>query len=462
MKRLLLCLCVLLSVSVHSWASHIHSTRAERALEQLITSSGTILVDVGEGGTGASSLTAHAVLLGNGTSAIQAIACTTANQVWQSGSPGSCTGTPTIGTSVTTPVLIGGTGVASTLTLRSTSGVGAAGADIVFQVGNNGATEAMRILNSGTTQVQAGAGVALEVLNAVDLTTYLRAHGDNFTIQSINSDTTTRIDTANRNLILSARSAYLEIISDNTFNIRIRPGGNFLFGGTTSAGTGAQNVIVFHLGTAPSTSPADVVQEWVEDCAGAATACRKIRDEGGNVFTIGNNQMLTTATGDQGWLSRTLLRAAADGAFAVHNNAGTARFQTTSGAAAVGTQVRTAQATAPTCTTNCGTAPSISGSDTAMIVTLGTGTPASPVTVTFNGTWSTAPACQAANRTTAASSVARVDTTTTTAVIYFLAAPAASDLVAVTCLGVAWEVPSWLLGEPCNDHDAACTFAAAA
>lgn len=51
--------------------------------------------------------------------------------------------------SITGPLSIGGTGTTSTLTLRSTSGVGASGADIIFQTGNNGATEAMRILNSG-------------------------------------------------------------------------------------------------------------------------------------------------------------------------------------------------------------------------------------------------------------------------------------------------------------------------
>lgn len=55
---------------------------------------------------------------------------------------------PTFTTSITDPLVIGGTGVASTLTLRSTSGIGATGADIIFQVGNNGATEAMRILNN--------------------------------------------------------------------------------------------------------------------------------------------------------------------------------------------------------------------------------------------------------------------------------------------------------------------------
>jgi hypothetical protein len=46
-------------------------------------------------------------------------------------------------------VLTGSVDTDSGLTLKSTSGVGSTGADIVFQTGNNGATEAMRILNNG-------------------------------------------------------------------------------------------------------------------------------------------------------------------------------------------------------------------------------------------------------------------------------------------------------------------------
>ncbi|MBU0535301.1 tail fiber domain-containing protein [Patescibacteria group bacterium] len=61
--------------------------------------------------------------------------------------------TPTITTSATVPLLIGGTAANSTLTLRSTSGTGITGADILFQTGNNGATEAMRILNSGNVGI---------------------------------------------------------------------------------------------------------------------------------------------------------------------------------------------------------------------------------------------------------------------------------------------------------------------
>src|SRR3989304_8010095 len=45
--------------------------------------------------------------------------------------------------------LIGGTATTADLSLQTTSGVGTTGADMHFLVGNNGATEAMTILNSG-------------------------------------------------------------------------------------------------------------------------------------------------------------------------------------------------------------------------------------------------------------------------------------------------------------------------
>ena len=53
----------------------------------------------------------------------------------------------------TMATVIGGTGTTSTLTLRSTSGVGTTGADIIFQAGNNGATEVMRIQNGGNVGI---------------------------------------------------------------------------------------------------------------------------------------------------------------------------------------------------------------------------------------------------------------------------------------------------------------------
>ncbi len=56
---------------------------------------------------------------------------------------------PTFITSITSPLIIGGTGTTSTLTYKTTTGAGDIGADHIFLTGDNGGTEAMRILNSG-------------------------------------------------------------------------------------------------------------------------------------------------------------------------------------------------------------------------------------------------------------------------------------------------------------------------
>jgi hypothetical protein len=74
--------------------------------------------------------------------------------------------TPTFLTNITTPLIIGGTGTTSSLTYKTTSEVGTTGADHIFQVGNNGAKEAMRILNSGNSQfgVPSGSGQTLKMI----------------------------------------------------------------------------------------------------------------------------------------------------------------------------------------------------------------------------------------------------------------------------------------------------------
>jgi hypothetical protein len=65
-------------------------------------------------------------------------------------------GASTLVTSLTTPLIVGGTTTTSPLTFKTTSGVGTTGADMHFLVGNNGATEAMTILNNGNV----GIGIA--------------------------------------------------------------------------------------------------------------------------------------------------------------------------------------------------------------------------------------------------------------------------------------------------------------
>lgn len=62
---------------------------------------------------------------------------------------------PTFTTSITSPVILGGTGSTSSLIYQTTTGVSVAGADHIFKVGNNGATEAMRILSDGRVVIGA-------------------------------------------------------------------------------------------------------------------------------------------------------------------------------------------------------------------------------------------------------------------------------------------------------------------
>lgn len=118
-------------------------------MAQSFTGGLPIPLTVVRGGTGVATFVANGVLYGNAAGAILVTAQGPANSVLtaNAGAP-SFSAAPTIGTSVTTPTLIGGTAAASTLALRSTSGVGTSDA-ILFQVGNNGATEAMRITSTG-------------------------------------------------------------------------------------------------------------------------------------------------------------------------------------------------------------------------------------------------------------------------------------------------------------------------
>jgi hypothetical protein len=122
--------------------------------------------------------------------------------------------------------------------------------------------------------------------------------------------------------------------------------------------------------------------------------------------------------------------------------AGTLQFGVTTGATSTGTQIRTAQQTAPTCSSNCGTSPSVSGSDTFMTVTMGSsGSPASGWVVTFNGTWATAPACAVfpalAGMVVGKTAIVVATTTTTVTVTTNGTAPATSDKYHVVCGGIS-------------------------
>lgn len=84
---------------------------------------------------------------------------------------------PTFTTSITSPLVIGGTSTTADLILKTTSGVGASGADMIFQVGNNGGTEAMRILNSGDVGIGTGSPASKLDIDAGSNTTGIRLRG---------------------------------------------------------------------------------------------------------------------------------------------------------------------------------------------------------------------------------------------------------------------------------------------
>jgi len=64
------------------------------------------------------------------------------------------------GTTVGNNVIIGGTGTTSTLTFQTTTGVGTTGSDHIWKVGNNGATEGMRMTYTGLLGVGVSAPTA--------------------------------------------------------------------------------------------------------------------------------------------------------------------------------------------------------------------------------------------------------------------------------------------------------------
>jgi hypothetical protein len=120
---------------------------------------GTLTVT--NGGTGAATLTSNGLLYGNGTGAVQALAQAAAGTILTgTGAAPAFSATPSITTSVTVPLVVGGTGAASTLTLQSTSGAGTTD-QILVKVGNNGgttaatfaSTAAFLLLGAGTTSI---------------------------------------------------------------------------------------------------------------------------------------------------------------------------------------------------------------------------------------------------------------------------------------------------------------------
>jgi len=100
-------------------------------------------------------------------------------------------------------VLIGGTAVTDGLTLQTTSGVGEAGADMHFLVGNDGATEPLTIYNSGLIRVS-------ENIEIIDDKKLLLGTGNDGEIYSSGDDLHIRNVTSDKDVVISANDGGVE------------------------------------------------------------------------------------------------------------------------------------------------------------------------------------------------------------------------------------------------------------
>ena len=131
------------------------------------------------------------------------------------------------GTSLFSPLLVGGSSTTSTLTYQTTTAAGTTGADHIFKVGNNGATEAMRILNSGNVGI--GTNNPLKPLDVVGDLTSSSAIAAEFTAGQFS-----------RGLMIGAANSEGAIYSFNTRGttgslvLRVDGGGGNVYFGTSS------------------------------------------------------------------------------------------------------------------------------------------------------------------------------------------------------------------------------------
>jgi len=151
--------------SAPTWSSTIPSTAGvtsfsagttgftpSSATTGAITLSGTLVA--ANGGTGQSSYTVGDILYASTTTALSKLAAVATGSVLVSAGTGTApaySASPTV-TSLTAASIYGGTGTGSTLTLQSTTGVGATDS-VVIKVGNNGATTALSIASGGTVTI---------------------------------------------------------------------------------------------------------------------------------------------------------------------------------------------------------------------------------------------------------------------------------------------------------------------
>ena len=234
--------------------------------------------------------------------------------------------TPVFTTNITTPLIIGGSSTTQTLTYKTTTGVGTTGADHIFQVGNNGATEAMRILNSGNVGIGTTApAFALSVQRNDALSTNVAKFynpNDNWAATSLITTSTWAADT---------QQAQFGFVSQTSGN-GVR--GGFVVKTTT---TGAGGLVErFRINTDGNVGIGTTTPVSIAEIQGGLTTV-------GAVLTLSSKETSTVvndvlgqinfraaldAAGGDAVLTGASIVAIAEGTFSATNNATTLTFQT--------------------------------------------------------------------------------------------------------------------------------------
>jgi hypothetical protein len=131
---------------------------------------------VPQGGTGVGTLAQYGLVYGNGVNPVGVTGAGSTGQIFignTSAAP-SWTSSPSISGSLTTPIVYGGTGSGSTLTLQSTSGIGSSDA-ILFNTGAG--VERMRVDTTGSVGIGATSVTGYDVRVSKNITGASTARG---------------------------------------------------------------------------------------------------------------------------------------------------------------------------------------------------------------------------------------------------------------------------------------------
>jgi hypothetical protein len=187
----------------------------------------------------------------------------------------------------------GGTAISSLAANHQLEGVGAGAGRLALSTnGSAGANVASALLFGRSRGAAIGSATVVQNSDYLGYLQFYGADGSNFETGAMIS---VIVDGTPGNDDMPGRLGFWTTADGATTNtermtikangdIWFRTGGNIGINEATSFGTNAVGVIGVKNGTAPTTSPADIVQLWAEDVA--ASSELRVRDEAGNTTTL--------------------------------------------------------------------------------------------------------------------------------------------------------------------------------